>query len=338
MPVTAPGYLRYPHIHGDLIAFVADDDVWLGPADGGRAWRISADRAPASFPRIAPDGAALAWTSRRDGPPEVFAAAADGADCRRLTYWGDVTTRVRGWTPDGEVLAVSAAGQPFTHLTVPYAVPASGAQPPRRLPFGPAADIALDADRAALLTGSAGRDPAYWKRYRGGTAGRLWLGHRSPAGTTYTRLMAELGGWLASPMLIGGRLAFLSDHEGTANIYSCAPDGSDLRRHTDHDGFYARNPSTDGHRVVYHCAGEIWWLDSLDPASQPARVELRTGPQAARAPRLVSAEDHLGELACDYAGQGSAVEVRGTVHWLTRRDGPARALTAVPGVRARLQT
>ena len=35
-------------------------------------------------------------------------------------------------------------------------------------------------------------------------------------------------------------------------------------------------------------------------------------------------------------GQASAVEVRGTVHWLTHRDGPARALAVTPDARARL--
>ena len=53
-----------------------------------------------------------------------------------------------------------------------------------------------------------------------------------------------------------------------------------------------------------------------------------------RSPRLISAEDHLGDLSCDHTGQASAVEVRGTVHWLTHRDGPARALAVTP--RARL--
>ena len=28
----AAGYLRYPHIHGDLLTFTAGDDVWLAPA------------------------------------------------------------------------------------------------------------------------------------------------------------------------------------------------------------------------------------------------------------------------------------------------------------------
>src|SRR5262249_42098439 len=129
--------------------------------------------------------------------------------------------------------------------------------------------------------------------------------------------------------------AFLSDHEGTGNVYSCAPDGSDLRRHTDHDGFYARNASSDGQRIVYHCAGDIWLLDGLD-ADQPRRLEFSLSSPSARAPRLISADDHLGALSCDHSGQASAIEVRGTVHWLTHRDGPARALSVVPGVRARL--
>ena len=57
-------------------------------------------------------------------------------------------------------------------------------------------------------------------------------------------------------MVIGGRLFFLSDHEGTGNIYSCALDGGGLARHTDHDGMYVRNPATDGQRIVYHVAAK----------------------------------------------------------------------------------
>ena len=99
---------------------------------------------------------------------------------------------------------------------------------------------------------------------------------------------------------------------------------------------YARNPATDGQRIVYHVAGDIWILDSPE-AAEPRKLEVTLGsPAPARAPRLVSARDHLGSLDCDQTGQASVVEVRGTVHWLTHKDGPARALHVDPAARARL--
>src|ERR1700689_1452859 len=74
-PVTASRYLRYPHLRGELLTFIAADDVWRAPADGGRAWRISADQAAAAYPRLSPDGGLIAWTSWRDGTAEIFLAA-----------------------------------------------------------------------------------------------------------------------------------------------------------------------------------------------------------------------------------------------------------------------
>jgi tricorn protease len=334
--VATPGYLRFPHVHADLLAFVAEDDVWLAPADGGRAWRLTTDGGQASHPRFSPDGAKVAWTSWRDGGiPEVYTADLDGGTggpATRRTYWGDLRTRVTGWTDAGEVLATSAADQPTPQRTWAYAVPLDA--PPRRLPFGQVNDLALTTTATALLTGQRG-DPAYWKRYRGGTAGRLWVATGDDP--LFTRVLGQLNGQFASPMLVGDRLVFISDHEGTGNIYSAALDGSDLRRHTDHDGFYARNAATDGTRVVYHLAGDIWLLDSLDADAQPRKLDLQLGaPSAARAPKLITAEDSLGDLDCDRTGQASVVTVRGTVHWLTHADGPARALLVDPAARARL--
>jgi tricorn protease len=328
--VTSAGYLRYPHLFDQLLTFVADDDVWLAPAAGGQAWRLSAEGATVSYPRLSPDGRQVAWTTSRDRASEVYVAGVDGTGYRRLTWWGDDRTRVTGWTADGEILAASAAGQHAAFLTWLWAIPVTGA-PPRRLEFGPASDIALGPDAAALLTSSQ-REPAHWKRYRGGTSGRIWV--RANGDPEFTRVLSDLGGQLAAPMLVGGRLVFLSDHEGTGNLYSCALDGAGVRRHTDHDGCYARNPSTDGERIVYHVAGEIWMLPDLEAEAHPLELTAAS-PSTARVPRLISAEDHLGALSCDQTGQASVVEVRGTVHWLTHRDGPARALSVEPDARAR---
>ncbi|HEU5109929.1 MAG TPA: hypothetical protein VFT95_15410, partial [Micromonosporaceae bacterium] len=323
-------YLRYPHLHQDLITFVAEDDVWLAPVDGGRAWRVTADQVRAARPRFSPDGTMLAWTTWRDVDPEVWATPVDGGAGRRLTYWGDPMTTVLGWTPAGEVLAASATGAPQRRGAWAYVIPLDGI--PARLPFGPAGDLAYGPDGAVLLGSVMFGEPAVWKRYRGGTAGKLWL-DRDGSGE-FVRILSEVDGNLASPMWWAGRIAFLSDHEGVGSLYSCAPDGSDLRRHSEGE-FYARNASTDGQRVNYHGAGRLWLVDGPDAAPRPLDIRL-AGPRSAREPYPLRVRNNLDDVAPDRTGRASAVGVRGTVHWLTHRDGPARALAVTPGVRARL--
>ncbi len=334
MAVTARGYLRYPHLHGDLVTCVAEDDVWVVPLSGGRAWRLSADGVPVSHPRFSPDGRWIAWTSHRDGDPEVHVAPAEGGPARRITYWGDGATRVCGWTPDGQVLALTSWRRAFAHHMHAYAVPVEGG-PARPMGWGPVGDACLAADGQVLVATVPGQEPALWKRYRGGAQGRLWCDR----GDGFARLLPGLDGNLACPMWVGGRVAFLSDHEGTARLYSCLPDGSDLRRHDgdppgdDAASFYARHAATDGARVVYQRAGELRLVDRLGAA--PVRLAVRLGgPRTGRRPRPVS--PCVSDLSCDRTGRGSAVEVRGGVYWLTHRDGPVRALAADPAVRARL--
>jgi tricorn protease len=337
--MTSVGYLRFPHIDSDLVTFVAGDDVWLAPATGGRAWRFTADQAAARWPRLSPGAGHLAYVSSKDGGPEVYVASVDDGSTQRVTHWAAPMARVCGWSRAGEVLAISPAGQPFfDHMRarVLGTSPSASVGAERILPFGPVSDICAGDGRTALLTGTWGLDIAYWKRYRGGTAGRLWVGEGldTAAAGSFRRVLTDIGGQLGSPMIVGGRLAFLSDFEGTGNVYSVAADGTGLRRHTDHDGWYARQASTDGRRVIYSCGGELWLLESLD--ADPVRLEVVLGtPAAGREPRLITAADHVGSLSVDKSGRASAVEVRGTVHWLTHRDGPARTLAAVPGARAR---
>ncbi|WP_445403017.1 S41 family peptidase [Streptomyces sp. LE64] len=334
--------MRFPHLHGDLLAFVAEDDLWVAPlhpagANPPRAWRLTVDRTRVGHPRFSPDGTLIAYTSWRSLDPEVHLVPVAGGPARRLTYWGAPDTRVCGWAPPDEdghcdVLAVASHGQPFTYFAWAHRLPLDGS-PGGRLPWGPVSDLAvapLDGEpRTLLLTGKPPHEPASWKRYRGGATGRLWL-HGE-------RLLEGLGGHLESPMIVAGRIAFLSDHEGVGNLYSCRPDGTDLRRHTDHDAFYARNAASDGERIVYQCAGGLWLVDDLSPHARPRRLDVRLGgPRAGRRPYQVAAARHVDGLSVDETGRASAIVVRGSLYWLTHRDGPARTLADTPGVRVRL--
>ena len=241
-------YLRFPSVRGNTIAFVADDDIWLASFAGGVARRLTSDRAPASHPRLSPDGSLVAYTNRRDGNPEVYVVSTAGGEVLRLTYLSDSYTRTIGWTADGRVLIITAAGEPFGSRTWAWAIPAEGG-PGERLGYGPLTSISRGPDGMVVLgVNQSPHRGAAWKRYRGGTAAALWI-DRTGRGA-FERYLADVRGQLEDPCFVDERIAFVSDHEGVGNLYSALPDGSDLRRHSDHSDFYARAASGDGRRSV----------------------------------------------------------------------------------------
>src|SRR5579875_1641858 len=129
--MSAGAYLRYPSICGDRLAFVADDDLWIGSVQEGSAWRLGAERARIRTPRFSPSGQRVAWCSDAAGAPEVWVAEIDGGEPRRLTWWGDASTYVLGWRGEDTLLASSATGEPFAWRGWAWALPFDGGEPER---------------------------------------------------------------------------------------------------------------------------------------------------------------------------------------------------------------
>jgi tricorn protease len=334
MPETS-GYLRHPSLRGDTIAFVTEDDLWSVPAAGGVARRLTANLSEVSHPALSPDGRFVAFTSREEGHPEVYCMPAAGGPAQRLTFLGASAT-VRGWTPDGRILFTSEAGQPFPAMIHAYAVAPDGG-PVERLPFGPAREVAFGPKtgrngKTPVVLGRNTADPARWKRYRGGTAGDLWIDTKGNG--KFHRLL-RLPGNPASPMWIGERIWFLSDHEGIGNLYSCVPDGTDLRRHTDHDEYYARFAKTDGSRIVYQHAAEVWIHDPGTDEGQRVDIDLHS-PRVQRHRKFVPADRYLGGFALHPAGHTIALETRGKLFAMPLWEEAVRQYGQPDGVRYRL--
>jgi tricorn protease len=337
MPV---GYLRFPDIHDDLVTFCAADDVWLAPANGGRAWRLTNDETPVRDPRFSPDGTRIAWTSSADGHWEVMVLTLEGSEPSRLTFWGSPTTKVLGWADSDTVLVASAGAEDIARHSYVKAVHLDGTV--ERLPYGLASGVAVHPDGAIAVSTPGSRPPAAWKRYRGGTAAKLWL--RPSPGESWQPVLPEMTAGLVSPLWLADRLVFASDLEaefpdradGQANLYSVSLTGQDLTRHTAHTSAegYVRDPASDGERIVYHCRGGIFRLDGLDVA--PTRLDITLGSAVTgRRRRLLDPTENLESVRPDHGGNGSVISWRGNAFYLSHRDGPARALAADPSVRIR---
>jgi tricorn protease len=144
----------------------------------------------------------------------------------------------------------------------------------------------------------------------------------------------KLDGNLASPMWVGRRIYFLSDHEGVGNLYSCRPNGTDTRRHTDHSEFYARLAQTDGERIVYQLAAEIWIYDPAQDTTERVDVELRS-PRVGRNRRFVETAKFLHDFTVHPDGHAVAVHSRGKLHTMPLWEGAVRQYGERDGVRYR---
>ena len=324
------GYYRFPTICGESVAFICEDDLWMVAAAGGTARRLTTSVGAVSRAFFSPDGGWLAFTGSDEGPSEVYAMPAAGGEATRLTYLGAAST-VAGWTPDGKRVVLSTnAKQPMARIRALFTVERERPSLPEPLPVGPATAIAYGPAGAVVL-GRNAADPARWKRYRGGTAGELWIDRK---GSGEFQPLIRLDGNLASPMWIGRRVFFLSDHEGIGNLYSCTPTGRSLRRHTDCETFYLRNPSTDGRRVVFHAGADLFLYDPKADETRRIEVDFRS-PRAQCRRKFVDAAKYLDGYDLHPKGHSTAVTSRGKLFSMALWEGAVRQHGERDGVRQR---
>nr|BBH95804.1 tricorn protease [Thermogemmatispora argillosa] len=327
--MPSQGYVRFPTIYRDQIVFVAEDDLWLVSSEGGRAERLTAGVGAISHPHFSPDGAQLAFVGHEEGPSEVFLMPAAGGPARRLTYQAS-SCKVLGWTPTGDaILYASSAGQMSPHYEVIYAVSPSGGLP-RQLPYGAANEISFG-PHGGIVLGRNIREAAYWKRYRGGTVGHLWCDRD---GSGHFERLLRIDGNISSPCWVGSRIYFLSDHEGIGNVYSCTPEGEDLRRHTHHEDFYARNLSSDGERLVYHAGADLYLFDPVSNRTRRLEV-LLPSQRTQRNRKFVSAAHYLDTYALHPQGHMVALTTRGKAFSFGNWEGPVIQYGEPDGVRYR---
>ena len=272
----------------------------------------------------------MAFIGREEGKEEVYIMPSMGGQAKRLTFIGDWRSRVAGWSPQGEIVFCTNHRQPIFRWQELWKVPPDGSAP-RPLTLGPARAIAYGPGGERVL-GRNTDDPRHWKRDRGGTIGTLWI---AGAKSEDFQPLIHLAGDLGSPMWVGERIYFLSDHEGIGNLYSCLPNGEDLYRHTDHSEYYAYNASTDGMRIVYHSGADLFVYDPRDGSAERINVDFHS-PRTQHNRKFVPALSYLESWRLSPDGGQTAITTRGRLFTFKNWEGAVIQHGERDGVRYRL--
>jgi len=246
------GYYRYPAIHGDTIVFTSEGDLWTVDVKGGPARRLTSHMGLETYPAISPDGLTLAFSAQYEGPTEVYTMPLAGGLPERRTFAGQAATVV-GWTPDRKILYATRKYSTLPNAQLVILDPATNTE--TLVPLSQAADGSFDPAGKTLYFTRLPFQGSYTKRYQGGTAQNLWsyvLGADEAAPLT-----AAYPGTSKNPMVWQGRIYFLSDRDGTMNIWSMDLKGGGLKQHTSHKGFDASSPSLDAGRIAYQLVADL---------------------------------------------------------------------------------
>ena len=322
------GYYRFPTIHNKQIVFTSEDDLWSVSLDNTRAIRLTTNISQISTPLLSPDGKWLAYIGREDGNTEVYLMPSQGGLSKRLTFDGFFISKVAAWDGNNRIIYASDAKQAFSRISDLRCININGGES-KALNYGICSNISISKNMTVI--GRNTQDPARWKRYKGGTAGELWIDKNN---SLNFKKLIDVKGNMACPMIIKNRVYFISDHNGIGNIYSCNSNGKNLEQHTFHKNYYARNASTDGQSIVYHSGADIYVYDISNKRSNQIDIEYNSG-FTKKTRKFDSAFNYLENITMNSKGNVSNIIARGKNFTMGNWDGAVIQHGVTQGVRYR---
>lgn len=334
--------LRFPDIHGGKVAFVYGGDLWLAPAAGGTARRITSDAGRELFPKFSPDGKWIAYTGQYDGNFNVYVMPAEGGQPRQLTFYQGaarplsdrmgIHNEVVAWTPDStRVLFLSRRDSPNVWTKRLFTVSINGGQP-EALALDQGGLASFNSDGTKIAYNRIFRNFRTWKRYTGGLAQDIYLYdlknnvlEQTIPHTEYTDTF---------PMWHGNTIYFTSDRgaEHRLNIYSFDIASKQIEQVTHFTDFDVMWPSLGENTIVFENGGYLYLLDLTSRQTRKLSITL-PGERDLAMKHWTSVANLITDLGIAPDGKRAVMAARGKVFTVPAKDGATRLLTRDEGSR-----
>ena len=298
-----------PSPDGSTIAFSWQGDLWIVPADGGAARRITAHPADERHPIWSKDGTAIAFSSNRHGNADIFIMPSDGSAAPSRLSYASVTDVPLDFTADGSaVLFSSNRAMGIRWMPQLWTVPVTGGTPAMlQDAFAEQAVFAPDGGSLLMVRGAT-----KWTRrgYRGPANRELWI-----SDTDGYRRLTDFSGDDDNPSWFDDETAsFLSSRDGRKNVFTINTSTGETSALTAHTGSAVRFPraSADGSIIAYEFEDAIWTVPTDGGAPTPLRIEV-PADQVVNSVQRRTAGDGASDLSISPDGKLAAFVIHGDV-------------------------
>ena len=300
------GYYRTPTVHGNTVVFSAEGDLWNVPLNGGLAQRLTTHAEQEFNPAISPDGKTIAFSGSYEGPIEVYTMPITGGLPIRWTYESDASL-VNCWTPKGDIAYDTRAFATLPDRQLVTINPKT--KDKHRVPLHQASEATYNASGNTVFFVRPSYHGNVTKRYKGGTARQIWK--FTNGSKEAIKLTTDFAGGSHHPMWYNNRIYFITDRDGTMNVWSMDENGSDLKQHTKHEGFDVRYAKQNSGNIVYQLGADIWHYNVSSNATKKINIRLQSDLDQLRENWVDNPSNYITSVSPDPKGERIVITARG---------------------------
>lgn len=327
---AAPLWLRNVAISpdGSTIAFTYKGNVFTVPAKGGDARQITSGGSYNTSPVWSPDGSKIAFGSDREGSMDVFVVNSRGGVPKRLTTNSGGETPLAFKDNDHVLFAASmlpdrnAAQGGFNQQV--YSVDLEGHRPEMVVSLT-MPSLSVNPDGRILYHDRKGVENVWRKHERSSGTSDVWLLDNGK----HTKLTDFNGHDLNPVWASDGSFYFVSEEDGTLNVYKRSIDGKQKKQLTSFTTHPVRSLSASNNgTLAFSWDGEIYTMNE-NGAPQKVDVAIVTDEYASPAEKSFRMGG-VSSMAVSPDGETVAFVLRGDVYITSTEYKTTRRITDTP--------
>lgn len=327
---AAPLWLRNVAISpdGSTIAFTYKGNIFTVPVKGGEARQLTSGSSYNTTPVWSPDGSKIAFGSDREGSMDVFVVNSRGGVPKRLTTNSGNETPLT-FKDNNHVLfttsvlpAPGAAQAGFTQQV--YSVDLEGHRPEMFVSLT-MPSMSIGRDGRVLYHDKKGVENIWRKHERSSGTSDIWLMDKGK----HTKLTDFNGHDLNPVWAPDGSFYFVSEEDGTLNIYKRSIDGKQKKQLTSFTTHPVRSLSASNNgTLAFSWDGEIYTMNE-NGKPQKVNVEIITDEYASPLEKSLR-RSGASSIAVSPDGESVAFILRGDVYVTSTEYNTTRRITDTP--------